>query len=326
MAFIEKQRHGGHDYFYLVKSVRVSSSKVSKARVFLGRKVPGHDKLQGFFRELEKKTPKPYTANWLSQEAQDRLEDLRASSAAFRGIPKDRVPNDFLVRYTYNTNAIEGNPLTLRQTALILSEGIAPQGVRTDDVIEVLNGRDAWEFVKGYKGQVNRGFVTKAQYEITKNTACRTQGGYRDSEVGITGSEWKPPLASRVPELMGGLFGQYKKQKRTLHPVELAAWLHNHLVQIHPFSDGNGRTARLLMNWVLLRNGFPPAIIEASNKEEYYKAIEASDKGNQKPFSGFVAAQLLGQYTTLQTGQKEGQLKKDVEWGLAGKGRREKTG
>jgi len=300
MAFIEKQRHGKHDYLYLVKSVRVSPSKVSKARVFLGRKMPSHQELQERFRELEKKTPKQYAAEWLSQKAQDRLEDLRSSSITFKGVAKDKTPDDFLVRFTYNTNAIEGNPLTLRQTALILSEGIAPQGVKTDDVIEVLNGRDAWEFVKAYKGQVNKGFACKAQYEITKNTACRIQGDYRDSEVGIGGSDWKPPLARQVPSLMEELFKQYKKQKRSFHPVELASWLHCRLVQIHPFSDGNGRTARLAMNWILMRNGFPPAIIEASNKEEYYKAIEASDKGDQKPFAGFLAAQLLQQYTILQ--------------------------
>ena len=305
MAFIEKQRHGKHDYLYLVKSVRVSPSKVSKARIFLGRKMPSHGELQERFRELEKKTPKPYAATWLSQEAQDRLEDLRSSSIVFKGIAKDRTPDDFLVRFTYNTNAIEGNPLTLRQTALILSEGIAPQGVKTDDVIEVLNGRDAWEFVKSYKGQVNKGFATKVQYEITKNTACRIQGDYRDSEVGIGGSDWKPPSASKAPALMEELFKQYKKQKRSLHPVELASWLHNRLVQIHPFSDGNGRTARLLMNWILMRNGFPPAIIEASNKEDYYKAIEAADKGDQKPFAEFLAAQLLRQYTTLQPENEE---------------------
>ena len=305
MAFIEKQRHGKHDYFYLVKSVRFSPSKVKKARIFLGRKMPDHEELQERFRELERKAPKHYAATWLSQEAQDRLEDLRSSAIAFRGVSKDQTPGDFLVRFTYNTNAIEGNPLTLRQTALILSDGIAPQGAKTGYVIEVLNGRDAWEFVKAYKGVVNRGFACRVQHEITKNTDCRIQGSYRDSEVGIMGSDWKPPLERQVPHLMDELFLQYKRQKRSLHPVELASWIHNRLVQIHPFSDGNGRSARLLMNWILMRNGFPPAIIEASNKEEYYKAIEASDKGNPKPFAEFLAAQLLRQYTVLLPGKQE---------------------
>lgn len=300
MAFVEKQRHGKHDYYYLVKSIRLSPAKVSKVRVFLGRKVPPHGELQEYFRALEKKTPLPYEAKWLSKEAVERLEDLRVAAKVFRGFPGDVFPKDFLVRFTYNTNAIEGNPLTLRQTSLILSEGIAPQGTKTEDVMEVLNGKDAWEFVKSYKGVVNRGFVSKVQYEITKNTSCRIQGGYRDSEVAIGGSEWKLPAAKEVQRLMEELFKEYQKIKKSLHPVELASWLHNRLVQIHPFTDGNGRTSRLAMNWVLLRNGFPPAIVEVQNKEEYYLAIEQADKGKPEPFCDFLARQLLQQYAILK--------------------------
>ncbi len=306
MAFIEKQRHGNHDYYYLVKSIRLSPAKVKRVRVFLGRKVPAHDELQEYFKELEKKTPKPYTAKWLSPDVIERLEDLRIATRIFKGIPEEALPKDFLVRFTYNTNAIEGNPLTLRQTALILAEGIAPQGVKTGDVIEVLNGKDAWEFVKAYKGPVNKGFVCKVQYEITKNTACRIQGNYRESEVGIGGSEWKPPSAKDVSKLMEKMFKEQRNQKHSLHPVELASWLHNTIVQIHPFTDGNGRTARLLMNWILMHNALPPVIIEIRNKEKYYNAIEAADKGEQKPFCNFLAQQLLEQYTLPKQNESNG--------------------
>lgn len=304
MSFIEKQRHGKHDYFYLVKSIRLSPTKVRKTRVFLGRNVPSHEELQKYFAELEKKSPKPYDTKWLSKEVEDRLEDLRSSLVSFKGFSEGTVPTDFLVRYTYNTNAIEGNPLTLRQTALILSDGITPQGTKTTDVVEVLNGKDAWEFMKAHRGQVNKNFVCKTQYEVTKNTPCRIQGSYRDGEVGIGGSDWKPPAAKEVPRLMEEFFKAYRKQKRSLHPVELACWLHNRLVQIHPFTDGNGRTARLLMNWILMRNQFPPAIIEARNKEDYYKVIEQADNGDHQPSSRFLAQQLLGQYTVLKPEEK----------------------
>ncbi len=300
MVFIEKQRHGKHDYFYLVKNMRISPAKVRKTRIFLGRSVPGHKELQKFFQQLEKKSPKPYAAELLSLQVQEKLEDLRSSIAVFKGFAQGLEATEFLVRYTYNTNAIEGNPLTLRQTALILSDGITPQGAKTGDVIEVLNGRDAWEFVKSFKGQVNKSFACRVQYEVTKNTACRIQGNYRDSEVGISGSDWKPPSAKEVPHLANELFKQYREKKRLLHPVELACWMHNRLVQIHPFTDGNGRTSRLLMNWILMKNGFPPAIIEARNKEQYYGAIEAADKGDQKPFASFLSQQLLQQYTLLK--------------------------
>jgi len=94
------------------------------------------------------------------------------------------------------------------------------------------------------------------------------------------------------------MFAVFYSENKTLHPIELATLLHNRFVNIRPFTDGNGRTARLLMNWILLRNKFPQVIIEASNKEQYYNAIETADKGDQKPFAVFLTKQLLSQYTT----------------------------
>ncbi len=297
MTFVEKQRHGAHYYYYLVRSIRVSPTRVKKIRIFLGRRIPPHEELQQFFRELDRKTPRRYKPRWVSKELAERLDDLRVASLIFKQLPKTEIPIDFLVRFTYNTNAIEGNPLTLRQTALILNEGIAPNGVKAENVVEVLNGKDAWTFLRGYKGQMSSDFLCKIQYEITKNTSCRIQGHFRDTQVRIIGSEWKPPEPVKVPTLIETMIGEYKPLKHGLHPVELAAWLHNKIAQIHPFSDGNGRTARLVMNWILMKNGFPPVIIDVRNKEQYYKMIEEADKGDHKPFAVFLAQQMLEQYT-----------------------------
>jgi Fic family protein len=297
MSFIEKQRHGRHDYYYLVKNVRISPTKAKKVRIFLGREVPKHAELQKYFFEIERKASSKYSSKWLSKELVERLEDLRASVIVFHKTPGDALSKDFLVRYTYNTNAIEGNKLTLRQTALVLADKIAPEGARTEDVIEALNSLDAWDFAKNYRGRINKKFVCKLQYEITKNTSCRIQGDYRDSDVKITGSEHIPPKPSEVNALMQKLFEEYDKQKKELHPIELATLLHNKLVKIHPFTDGNGRTSRLLMNWILLKNRFPAVIIEVANKEKYYTCIEHADKGDQKYFASFLAKQMLEQYT-----------------------------
>ena len=297
MSFIEKQRHGKHFYYYLVKNVRVSPAKVKKIRIFLGREVPRHDTLQRYFVELERRAMLQYQTEWLPKELVEKVDDLSASITVFHKTPAEVLPKDFLVRFTYNTNAIEGNRLTLRQTALVLSDRIAPQGARADDVIEALNAVDAWNFVRTYKGRLNRAFVCKIQYEITKHTSCRIQGDYRDGEVRIAGSGHIPPRAGDVPKLLEELFKEFYKKKRVLHPIELATLLHNKFVAVHPFTDGNGRTSRLLMNWALLKNKFPPVIIEFVNKEQYYKAIEDADKNDQKTFAVFLAKQLLEQYT-----------------------------
>lgn len=300
MSFIEKQRHGKHLYYYLVKNVRIAPAKAKKLRIFLGREIPKKEELQKYFIELEKKTIETqYHAKWLPKELVEKVDDLSASITVFHKNPSNVLPKDFLIRYTYNTNAIEGNRLTLRQTALVLIDRIAPEGARADDVIEALNAVDAWNFIKSYKGRLNKAFVCKVQYEITKNTSCRIQGAYRDSEVRIAGSEHIPPKSEKVPELLEQLFKEFYNQKRTSHPIELATFLHNRFVNIHPFTDGNGRTSRLLMNWILIRNKFPPVIIEVSSREQYYNAIEAADKSDQKPFATFLCKELLEQYTIL---------------------------
>lgn len=305
MAFIEKQKHGKYTYHYLVKSFRISPTKVKKARIFLGQTVPPKEKLQELLVELEKKAPKQYLAELLDSNTVEQLEDLRASALIFKSFSDDDIPADFVVRFTYNSNAIEGNPLTLRETALVLADKIAPQGTGTDAVIEAMNGKDAWEFAQSYKGHLNEAFIRKLQYQVTKNTLCRIQGQYRDSHVGISGSEWKPPKSQDVPVQMKKLCHEYSQKRKSLHPVELAGWVHNRLVQIHPFSDGNGRTARLVLNWILMRNHFPPVIIYVKNKQAYYSVIEAGDNGDEKPFANFLAKQLVEQYTFRKEGKEE---------------------
>ena len=298
MSFIEKQRHGKHSYFYLVKNVRISPAKIKKLRIWLGREIPKQDQLQKYFVEIEKMTIEQiFQIRWLPKDLIERVDDLSASITVFHKTPTNALSKDFLVRYTYNTNAIEGNRLTLRQTALVLSDRIAPEGTRADDVIEALNAMDAWNFIKAYKNRLNKKYACKIQYELTKNTSCRIQGDYRNSEVRIGGSKHIPPKPSEVPKLLEGLFSQFYSERKAIHPIELAAFIHNRFVNIHPFTDGNGRTARLLMNWILIRNKFPPVIIEVSNKEQYYSVIEAGDKGDHKPFAIFLAKQLLSQYT-----------------------------
>ncbi|MFH1750221.1 MAG: Fic family protein [Candidatus Micrarchaeota archaeon] len=302
MSFIEKQKHGKYLYYYLVKSFRVSPTKVKKVRLFLGPAIPPKEKLREMLIELEKKAPKPYSAKLLDPRQVEQLEDLRASTVAFKSFPDDAIPKDFLIRFTYNSNAIEGNPLTLRETALVLADKIAPQGTGTDAVIEAINGKDAWDFTRSYRGQFNEAFIRKLQYQVTKNTACRIQGDYRNSQVRISGSEWLPPKPQEVPKQMEGLCNGFSAKRRQLHPIEIAALVHNLFVRIHPFTDGNGRTARLILNWILIKNRFPPVIIYVKNKQEYYSMIEAGDAGDDGPFAKFLARQLTEQYTFRKEG------------------------
>ena len=299
MSFIETQRHGRHDYYYLVKNVRVRASTVKKYRIFLGRKIPPPEELRRHLIELEKRSTPLFKTTWLAKDMIEKLGDIRASLITIYRRPVETMPKDFLVRYTYNTNAIEGNRLTLRQTALVLNDRVSPAGARTEDVMEVLNAADAWNLVKDYKGPFSNGFLRKVQYEVTKNTSCRIQGEFRDGEVRIAGSSQIPPNVSEVPRLLNSLVKEIDAKRRSNHPVELAAYVHNRLVSIHPFTDGNGRTARLMMNWILTRSKFPPVIVEFADREQYYADLEKGDVGNHKPFALFLGDLLLDQYMMI---------------------------
>lgn len=297
LSFIEKQLHGNHYYYYLVKNVRVSPTEIRKFRIFLGRRVPEKETLEKYLVELEKKAlGVKFNASWLPKDLVDKVDDLTATYSIYKDSPTAGFPKDFLVRYTYNTNAIEGNRLNLRQTALVLVDGVTPEGARAEDVLEALNAVDAWNYIQSYAGGFAIPFLLKIQLELTKNTSCRIQGSFRDGDVLIAGSDHVPPSSERVPELVNELTKEYKLRKETLHPLELAAYVHNRLVNIHPFTDGNGRTARLVLNWILHKNRIPPVIIESSIRERYYRTIEEADNGNHTAFATFLAEQLIIQY------------------------------
>lgn len=296
MTYIEVMRRNGKEYYYLTKNFRLGQ-KWKKVRKFVGSKKPSEKTIKEVIQEIEKNAikmgfrPRSKFA-YLEEGDAEKFEDVRDAFKKWFGKlrPEDRekYQSDFLIRFTYNTNAIEGNRLSLRETAMIFTEGIIPSGASVNDYNEALNSRDAFELAQAYKGELNQRFLLRLHKEIAKNTKCRIAGAYRDSEVRISGSEWIPPNAKEVPILMKKFFQWYNNHKGRLHPLELGAIAHMKLVQIHPFTDGNGRVARLVMNRILLGNGYPMFYIETRDKIQYYKAIEAADKGDLKAFVKYI--------------------------------------
>lgn len=219
------------------------------------------------------------------------LDDLRPlPSAAVRNLEEV-----YRVEWTYNSNAIEGNTLTLLETKLVLEEGLTIGGKKLREHFEVINHSEAISYVQDV---VNRNielseYVIKSIHHLVlKNIEDENAGRYRMVNVMISGSGHTPPHFTVVPEKMEKLVQWYHEQKDQLHPIELAAQFHFQFVYIHPFSDGNGRTARLLMNLILMNDGFPPAIVKAASdaRLKYYETLEeASIRDNLKPFIQLIA-------------------------------------
>lgn len=196
------------------------------------------------------------------------------------------------VRMVHESNAIEGNSLTLRETELVLSKGVTVSGKPLKDHIEALNLAKAWDKVKALaKSDSNlseRDLLDLHQIILTR-VEDDFAGSYRRGAVRIAGSNHVPPNAIKVPDLMEDLFNE----SQTINdPIERAAKLHHGIASIHPFTDGNGRTARLAMNFVLLAAGYPPISIPTDLRKDYYTALEAADSGDFQTWQNFLTEQL----------------------------------
>ncbi|NQX62876.1 Fic family protein [Paenibacillus qinlingensis] len=223
----------------------------------------------------------------------DKIDLLKNELDTLRPLPAAAVRNleqVYRVEWTYNSNAIEGNTLTLLETKLVLEEGLTIGGKKLREHFEVVNHSEAIYYVQDV---VNRNmelteYVIKSIHHLVlKNIDDENAGRYRMINVLISGSEHTHPNFSVLSEKMEQLIQWYNKHENILHPVELAAEFHFRFVYIHPFSDGNGRTARLIMNLILMQFGFPPAIVKAENNAwlKYYESLELASMENElKPF------------------------------------------
>lgn len=228
----------------------------------------------------------------------EKIDKLKIELDSLRPLPAAAVRNldeVYRVEWTFNSNAIEGNTLTLLETKLVLEDGLTIGGKKLREHFEVINHSEAISYVKDIvdrKIELSE-FVVKSIHQLVlRNIDEENAGRYRTINVGISGSQHTPPNFAIVPEKMEQLIQWYQQEKDQLHPVDLAARLHFQFVYIHPFTDGNGRTARLLMNLILMRYGFPPAIVKAESglRLKYYETLEeASVKDNLNPFVKLIA-------------------------------------
>lgn len=226
------------------------------------------------------------------------INQLKQKLDSKRPLPKAVIKNlreVFNVEWTYHSNAIEGNTLTLLETKVVLEEGLTIGGKKLREHFEVINHGHAISLIEDLvtkEIELSEKVLKDVHYLILKNIDDENASRFRSINIAISGSEHKPPHFLKVQEEIEQLFSWYKQSKETLHPVELAALFHFRFVYILPFTDGNGRTARLLMNFLLMKEGYPPAILkaQAEKKLAYYQALEkASVGGSTDEFITLVA-------------------------------------
>ena len=219
-----------------------------------------------------------------------KLDELKLKLDSFRPLNPYIVKNlheDLVLRWTYHSNAIEGNTLTLKETKVAL-EGITIGGKTLREHFEAINHKDAILFMEDLaqkEDKLSEYSIKQIHSLILKNIDDENKGKYRTTNVIISGAEHKPPQSFEVQSQMQEFIKKYNENITKLHPIELASFVHIEFVKIHPFIDGNGRTSRLLMNLELIKAGFPPVVIELEDRLEYYKALDiAHTENDYKPF------------------------------------------
>ena len=209
-----------------------------------------------------------------------RLDELAAQVKAMRPLNQaelKRLRDEFVVENTYDSNAIEGNSLTLRETALVLQEGVTIAEKPLKDHLEAIGHRDAFEYIVALAGEKKplTECAIKEIHSLVLMNDRENRGVYRSVPVKIMGAQHTPPQPYLVPVQMEQLIADYEDMKKRLHIVEAVAEFHLRFEGIHPFIDGNGRTGRLILNLELIKAGLLPVNIKFTDRRKYYETFDA---------------------------------------------------
>jgi len=231
----------------------------------------------------------------LNKKIHERVLEKKRKLDTLRPLPSSlvaKLKKQMMIEYTYNSNAIEGNTLTLRETQLIIEEGMTVGGKSITETLEAKNHPEAIKFVERLvdaKSELTEEVILQLHKLIMSNIT-EDAGHYRTTGVKITGATFMPPPSSQVKPRIDELLKWLRKNPDELTPIELAAVFHHRFIQIHPFSEGNGRTARLLMNALLMKDGYPfIATVPKLDRPKYLKTLAEADSGNTSSFVNFIA-------------------------------------
>ncbi len=298
MTRIAKRALKGKTYYYLEHTVR-TGGKRKTIKKYLGGKIPKNisDVRKQFLSDLD-------SEKWFA-----KFERIREGyNSELRAAPKsarEKALREFSVRFTYDTQKIEGSTLTLQETAELLEHQVSPGGRPIEDVKEAeAHYRTFLDMVVSEK-DLSRRLVEDWHYQIFKETKPDIAGRIRSQGVRITGSKFIPPSPVESQPLLEEFFSWYSKAKTETNPVELAAIVHLRFVTIHPFSDGNGRISRLVMNFVLQRSKYPMLNIEHKGRASYYSALERSQlRRDERPFMNWFFGRYVREYRRYLPGER----------------------
>src|SRR3989338_6701193 len=303
MVFIQKRKAKGEVYLYLDKSIRIGK-KVHKISKFLGKKSgispeQIEKEKKKFALELDKKivsflvadAKKKYSLDFpLTIEEIKKIEEMNLKYKEIRrSLHKkdwEDIKKRFVANVVFESNALEGNSLTLRNFSEIIFEN---KIIGTADLREVYDEKNSYKaFSKLFSGkkELSEAFILGLHKEIMKNIDDRT--GYKKVPNIILGRKIQLTAPKDAEKEVKALLKWYKEYKNKIHPLELAFKFHHKFERIHPFADGNGRVGRLLLNYILIKQEYYPIIIRKTHRNAYLKALSAADVNKYVPLMRFA--------------------------------------
>ena len=302
MVYIYKKVIAGKHYYYLRMSKLVKGKKITKDIAYLGSDISKvQDKLSKLPKEHALAIRKAYrnihkfiTSEYLREKikakklkkvaflSKERLETIESIKLHYQ---KYFLTNDVktiqevykhhVIDFAYNTASLEGNTITLKEAARLLEENLTPKNRTLREVYDIQNTDKVFFELLEKKNSLTHKLIIEIHDKLMEKIDLRL--GYRTTDIRVFKSRFKCSPGKYVKTDMDLLLRWYKKQKKLLHPFVLAAIFHQKFEAIHPFSDGNGRTGRMIMNYLLMQSGYPPIVIQKKNRIEYLNSLSKAD-------------------------------------------------
>lgn len=297
MVAVKTKKIKGKKYLYAEYSFRLPDGRVKKISKLI-KKIKDKEKkeIKDYFREKEIEAHQKHALSQYKTDyvlTKEKIEKIEAIKVEYKSLLKTLTKKQmkdildrFMINFTYESNAIEGNSLTLKDVTFILIENIVPKGKDLREVYETRNTRIANGLLFNNRIKITIKGIIKLHSILIKDTGVQEGFKKLPNVLLMRNVETTPP--EKVEEEMKKLVVWYDKMKGKEHPIRIASEFHGRLERIHPFEDGNGRVGRVLINAILLENKYPPLIIRKTMRTSYFSALEANDKGYKSKLERFI--------------------------------------
>ena len=303
MVYIYKKKAGEKSYYYLRASERKGNKVIVKDVAYLGSSLEEARKALDKLPKYSAQIRKAYRTihNFLeSNRYLEKAAGLKLKRDEFLGarlleiesckihystefkkqqlLTKQEILRNFIIEFAYNTTAIEGNTIKLAEARNLLDDGLTPKNKSLREIYDVQNTEKVFLYIINSNEEISHDFIISIHRSLMENIDART--GYRTSDVRVIKANFKATPFPYVRADMELLLKWYKEHKNKFHPLVLAAIFHHKFEKIHPFMDGNGRVGRILLNYILLKNNYPPIVIRTKSRNEYLSSLREADEGN----------------------------------------------